>query len=76
MEFEYVTQIGDSNTTFGYSVDLPRGLSKFKGSVDTDWNVTGVLEKRMEALPFTFALSGLLNHKKNQAKFGIGFTIG
>ena len=76
VEFEYVKQIGESVTTFGYSIDLPKGLSKFKGSIDTDWSVTGVLEKRFEAFPFCFSLSGLLNHKKNQAKFGIGFTIG
>lgn len=76
VEFEYVKQIGESVTSFGYSVDLPKGLSKFKGSVDSDWSVTGVLEKRFEAFPFCFTLSGLLNHKKNQAKFGIGFTIG
>jgi len=76
VEFEYVKQMGESVTTFGYSIDLPKGLSRFKGSIDTDWSVTGVLEKRFEAFPFCFSLSGLLNHKKNQAKFGIGFTIG
>ena len=76
VEFEYVKQMGESITTFGYTVDLPKGLSKFRGSIDTDWSVAGVLEKRFEAFPFAFTLSGLLNHKKNQAKFGIGFTIG
>eukprot|EP00116_Pleurobrachia_bachei_P013657 sb/3473919/ len=76
VEFEYVKQMGESITTLGYCVDLPKGLSKFRGSIDTDWSVAGVLEKRFEAFPFAFTLSGLLNHKKNQAKFGIGFTIG
>ncbi len=44
--------------------------------VDSNWNVGAVLEKRLLPLPFTFALSGLLNHSKPSYKFGIGLTIG
>lgn len=76
VEFEYIKQIGECVTSFGYKIDLPNGLSQFKGSFDTEWSVTGVLEKKFESFPFCFTLSGLINHKKNQAKFGIGFTIG
>lgn len=76
VQFEYVTQLKECVTSFGYAVDLPKGNLSFKGSLDSNWNVAGVLEKRLEPFPFLFRLSGLLNHKKNQAKFGIGFSIG
>lgn len=46
------------------------------GCVDSNWTVAGVLEKRLTPLPFTFALSGMLNHVKGQSRFGIGLTIG
>jgi len=76
VQFEYITQLKECVTSFGYAVDLPKGNMNFKGSLDSNWNVAGILEKRLEPFPFVFRLSGLLNHKKNQAKFGIGFTIG
>lgn len=48
-----------------------------RASIDTNWNVGGVLEKRLSRnLPFTLALSGLINHTKAQGKFGIGLIIG
>ena len=37
---------------------------------------TDVLEKRLAPMPFTLAISGLLNHPKNSSKFGIGLIIG
>ena len=48
----------------------------FAGSFDSNWNVCGVLEKRLQPLPFSFALSGRLNHTKNQFRLGCGLIIG
>jgi hypothetical protein len=45
--------------------------------VDTNWTVGGVFEKRLhQNLPFTLALSGMLNHVKAAGKFGIGLIVG
>jgi mitochondrial import receptor subunit TOM40 len=46
------------------------------GSVDTTWTVGAVLEKRLQPLPFSFALSGVINHKKQQFRLGCGLIIG
>lgn len=48
----------------------------FVGSVDTNWTVGAVLEKRLQPLPFSFALSGMLNHSKQQFTLGCGMIIG
>lgn len=44
--------------------------------VDTDWSVGATLEKKLPPMPFTFAISGLLNHAKNKSNFGLGLIIG
>lgn len=46
------------------------------GSVDTNWTVGAVLEKKLQPLPFLFALSGMMNHSKQQFKLGCGLIIG
>ncbi|CAH0396176.1 unnamed protein product [Bemisia tabaci] len=66
----------DSTASFGYQVDIPKADLSFKGTLDTNWNVGAVLEKRLSPLPFTFALSGMMNHTKNQIRIGCGFIIG
>lgn len=48
----------------------------FLGHVDSNWNVGAVLEKKLNPLPFTLALSGLINHSKNQFRLGVGIIIG
>ena len=48
-----------------------------RASADTNWTVGAVFEKRLSpTLPFTLAISGLLNHVKGQGKFGVGLIIG
>lgn len=48
-----------------------------RASANTDWSVGGVFEKKLSRnLPFTLAISGMLNHVKAQGKFGIGLIIG
>lgn len=44
--------------------------------IDTNGLVTGVIEKRLLPLPFTFILSSSLNHAKAAYRFGIGLLIG
>lgn len=46
------------------------------GSFDSNWTVSGVLEKRLQPMPFSFALSGRLSHAKNQFRLGCGLIIG
>ena len=46
------------------------------GMIDTNGLVTGVIEKRLAPLPFTFMLSSSLNHAKAAYRFGIGLLIG
>jgi mitochondrial import receptor subunit TOM40 len=46
------------------------------GMVDSSFTVGAVLEKKLQPLPFSFALSGSMNHSKNQFRLGCGFIIG
>lgn len=50
--------------------------SSYSGHIDSNWSVGAVLEKKLNPLPFTFALSGLMNHNKNQFRLGVGVIIG
>ena len=60
----------------GYQVDIPKANVTFRGLLDTNWTVAGLFEKRLQPLPFTLALSGMINHQKNQSRFGFGLQIG
>jgi mitochondrial import receptor subunit TOM40 len=44
--------------------------------VDSNWTVGAVLEKKLMPLPFTFVLSGQINHTKTQTKVGAGLFLG
>lgn len=76
VELETSFKMQEAVATIGYQVDLPKADLLFRGMADTNWNVGAVLEKRLQPLPFTFALSGLLNHTKNQFRLGCGLIIG
>lgn len=75
VELESNIRTMESQTTFCYQVDLNKANLTFKGMVDSNFTAGAVLEKRLLPLPFTFVLSGFLNHIKSSYKFGIGFTI-
>ncbi|OXU29856.1 hypothetical protein TSAR_003026 [Trichomalopsis sarcophagae] len=75
-ELEVNSRMQEAVATIGYQVDLPKADLVFKGSVDSNWTVGAVLEKKLQPLPFTFALSGMLNHNKNQFRLGCGLIIG
>ncbi|KAK8762483.1 mitochondrial import receptor subunit TOM40 homolog 1-like [Amblyomma americanum] len=76
VEVETNFRVGESVASIGYQVDLPKANLVFRGMVDSNWTVGAVLEKKLQPLPFTFALSGMLNHAKNQSRFGCGLIIG
>ncbi|CAG4985180.1 unnamed protein product [Colias eurytheme] len=66
----------ESTGTIGYQVTIPKAELVFRGMVDSNWNIGAVLEKKLQPLPFTFALSGMANQAKQQFKFGCGLIIG
>ncbi|VDM49526.1 unnamed protein product [Toxocara canis] len=77
VEFESNFRTQEALTTFGYQAQLPEEGVTMRASFDTNWTVGGVFEKKLGAsLPFTLAISGLINHVKGQGKFGIGLIIG
>lgn len=76
VEVETNLRMQEATATMGYQIDLPKSELVFRGMVDTNWNVAAVLEKKLQPLPFTFALSGVLNHTKNQFRLGCGLIIG
>lgn len=76
VELETNVRTMESACTFGYQVDLNKANLTFKGMIDSNWNVGGVLEKRLLPLPFTLIMSGFINHVKPAYKFGMGLTIG
>lgn len=62
-----------------YQLEIPGGNAMFRGSIDTNWTVEAVLEKKLMPLPFTLQLSGTANFaniQKSQYRFGIGLVLG
>jgi len=76
VEYEFNSRAEEGCVSLGYQVDLPKANFTFKGLVDTNWTVAGFLEKKLPPLPFTFVLSGMVNHQKNTSRFGFGLLIG
>ncbi|CAG7833319.1 unnamed protein product [Allacma fusca] len=76
VEVENSYQHQQTVASLGYQFDIPKANFVMKAMVDTNWTVTGVFEKRLNPMPFTFALCGSLNHAKNQFRLGCGLTIG
>ncbi|CAO1374245.1 unnamed protein product [Diamesa serratosioi] len=76
VELETNFRMQEATATIGYQVDLPKADLVFRGMADTNWNVAAVLEKKLQPLPFSFALSALLNHQKNSFRLGCGLIIG
>lgn len=75
-ELETNLRMGQSKATVGYKVDIPRAGFNFKGAVNSDWEVTAVLEKKLLPIPFTLALCGSINHPKNSFQLGAGLIVG
>ncbi|VBB26472.1 unnamed protein product [Acanthocheilonema viteae] len=76
VEFESSTRSGEAVANIGYQAEIPDEGVVMRASVNTDWAVGAVFEKKLSRnLPFTLAISGMLNHVKGQGKFGIGLII-
>ncbi|XP_015587200.1 mitochondrial import receptor subunit TOM40 homolog 1 [Cephus cinctus] len=76
VELEVNSRIQESTGTIAYQIDLPKADLVFRGSVDSNWTVGAVLEKKLLPLPFSFALSGMINHSKSQFRLGCGLIVG
>ena len=66
----------ESIASIGYEFELPKTHFVMRGSVDTDFVVKAVIEKKLMPLPFTLALCSLVHQKKHQYQFGLGLIIG
>jgi len=75
-EIETNVRMQESVATVGYQLELPRAGLSFRGCVDSNWAVKGVLEKKLLPIPFTLALCGMMNHPKNQFQLGVGLVVG
>uniref|UniRef100_A0A2C9JKZ8 Mitochondrial import receptor subunit TOM40 homolog n=1 Tax=Biomphalaria glabrata TaxID=6526 RepID=A0A2C9JKZ8_BIOGL len=76
VELETSIRMAESTATVAYQIDIPKADVVFRGQLDSNWCIGGVLEKKLAPFPFTLALSGYANHVKSQYRFGIGMIIG
>ncbi|KAM6234354.1 mitochondrial import receptor subunit TOM40B [Porphyrio hochstetteri] len=76
VELEANTRLQDTTFTFGYQLSLPRANVVFRGLLDSNWSVGGVLEKKLPPLPVTLALGAFLNHWKNRFHCGFSLIVG
>ncbi|VDP30653.1 unnamed protein product, partial [Soboliphyme baturini] len=76
VEMETNFRLQESLAAIGYQIDIPKANAVFRAQVDSSFTVGAVLEKKLFPLPFTLALSGMINHSKNVSRFGIGLIIG
>jgi len=75
-EIEANLKMQETVGTLGYQVDIPRVGLTFRGAVDSNWTVKGVMEKKLLPLPLTLSLCGFLNHPKNSFQMGLGLIMG
>lgn len=75
-EIETHLKMQESTASIGYEVEIPKSNFVFRGSIDTNYVIKTVLEKKLMPLPFTLALCSLVNQKKQQFQFGAGLIIG
>ncbi|XP_039578143.1 mitochondrial import receptor subunit TOM40B isoform X5 [Passer montanus] len=76
VELEANTRLQESSFAFGYQLSLPRANVVFRGLLDSNWSVGGVLEKKLPPLPVTLALGAFLNHWRSRFHCGFSVTVG
>ncbi|NWR03268.1 TM40L protein, partial [Paradoxornis webbianus] len=76
VELEANTRLQETTFAFGYQLNLPRANAVFRGLLDSNWSVGGVLEKKLPPLPVTLALGAFLNHWRNRFHCGFSVTVG
>ena len=77
-ELETNLAMGESTATLAYQMDVPKADLTFRGSLDSNWMVSAVLEKKLQPLPLTLTMSGSIDHGAKQPgyRFGLGLLIG
>ncbi|XP_062921195.1 mitochondrial import receptor subunit TOM40B-like isoform X5 [Mobula hypostoma] len=73
--FEASTQTQDTTFSFGYQLDIPKANMVFRGSLDSNWVVGGLLEKRLAPLPLTLTLGAFIDHLRNKLQYGFTVTV-
>ncbi|EZA51409.1 hypothetical protein DMN91_006864 [Ooceraea biroi] len=77
VEIETNTRVHESVGTIVYRVDIPYADFVCRGFVNSETSVGAVFEKRLYPISeASLVISGLLNHKKQQFRVGIGLNIG
>ncbi|VDD82893.1 unnamed protein product [Mesocestoides corti] len=75
-ELESNYQQQTSIASIGYQYDIPKSNVSFKAQIDSNWNISAMLEKRLIPFPFTFTISALGNHAASKYEVGVGLTVG
>jgi len=75
-EIESNLKMQETLGSLGYQVEIPRAGLVFRGAIDSSWTVKGTLEKKLEPLPLTLSLCGMLNHPKSSFQMGAGLIMG
>ncbi|ELU09501.1 hypothetical protein CAPTEDRAFT_174847 [Capitella teleta] len=76
VELEGSMRTQECTATVAYQLEVPSANVSFRGQLDSNYCVGGVMEKKLLPLPFTFALSAFANHAKSAYRFGIGLIVG
>ncbi|XP_074652355.1 mitochondrial import receptor subunit TOM40 homolog 1-like [Tubulanus polymorphus] len=76
LELEGSLRMQECTATAGYQYEIPKANLTFRGQLDTNWCIGAVLEKQLQPLPFTLAISAYANQVKAMYKFGIGLIVG
>ncbi|CDW53911.1 mitochondrial import receptor subunit tom40 [Trichuris trichiura] len=76
VELESNWNAQENLASFAYQADVPKANASFRASIDTNFTVSAMLEKRLSPMPFTIILSGVMNNVKNVFRVGLGFVLG
>ncbi|KHJ49135.1 hypothetical protein D918_00253 [Trichuris suis] len=76
VELESNWNAQENVASFAYQADVPKANASFRASIDTNFTVSAMLEKRLTPMPFTVILSGVMNNVKNIFRVGFGFVLG
>lgn len=77
VELETNLRTQQSIATIVYQVNVPYADLIFRGIVNSETTVGGVFEKKLYPIPeSSLIISGLLNHKNQQFRVGVGLNIG
>lgn len=77
VEFETNAKTHRSVASIVYQVEVPHANMRFRGIFNSECTVGGVFEKNLHPIGDSWlVISGLLNHRKQQFRVGVGLNIG